>query len=49
MRNLTLGNYKAIVIDYPDTPFENREEISSHYFRTVTHEDRVQILKKVKQ
>ncbi len=51
LKNLSPENYEKIIIDYPDIPFENREELagyhtdklSGHHFRTVTGEDRVLI------
>lgn len=41
-------NYARIVLRYPDTSDENREEPRLHYFRTVTNEDPVVILKRIK-
>jgi 4-amino-4-deoxy-L-arabinose transferase-like glycosyltransferase len=38
-----LETYKRIEINYPDTPWENREDIDEHYFRTCTDEDNVVI------
>jgi hypothetical protein len=34
MRNVDSSKYKPVVLDYPDTPFENREEPSEHLFLT---------------
>ncbi|MHC4337755.1 MAG: ArnT family glycosyltransferase [Planctomycetota bacterium] len=49
MHNLSRQNYERIIIDYPDIPFENREDlILPHHFRTVTDEDRVVIFRKIK-
>ena len=49
LHNLSRQNYKRIIIDYPDIPFENREDlILPHHFRTVTDEDRVVIFRKIK-
>jgi hypothetical protein len=49
LHNLSRQNYKRIIIDYPDIPFENREDlILPHHFRTVTDEDRVAIFKKIR-
>jgi len=40
--------YQKIIIDYPDIPFENRENPQEHRFRTVTNEDRVIIYRKIR-
>lgn len=48
LQNLSPQNYKRITIDYPDIPFENREDLQLHHFRTVTDEDRVVIFRKIK-
>ena len=48
LRNLSWYNYRKIVINYPDIPFENREELATHYFRTATDEDRVVIFHKIR-
>ena len=37
------SNYRKIMLNYPDTPWDNREEIEFHYFRPCTDEDRVVI------
>ena len=42
------GNYRRIVIDYPDIPFENRENPEKRLFRTVLNEDKVIIYQKKK-
>ena len=47
-QNLQPANYEKIVLDYPDTPFENREDPANHKFRTVTNEDRVVIYRKIR-
>jgi hypothetical protein len=39
--------YEKIVIDYPDTPFENREELSWHFFKTAQDEDRVALYRRI--
>jgi hypothetical protein len=44
--NISTLNYQKITIDYPDTPFENRESPIRHYFKTVINEDRVVIYKR---
>ena len=38
--------FNQIVIDYPDTAFENRETPKYHRFRTATAESRVVILQR---
>lgn len=40
------GKFERIVIDYPDLPFENREEPDLHQYRTVRDEDRVVIYRR---
>ena len=54
-KNLSPENYEKIIINYPDIPFENREELAGyhssligHHFRTVTDEDRVVIHRKIR-
>ncbi len=42
-----LKKYKKIVINYPDTKFENRETPEEHMFRTAINETRVVIYKKI--
>jgi hypothetical protein len=46
LANINPQNYRAIVIDYPDTEFENREEPDEHMFATDTKEDKVVIFKR---
>jgi len=46
VRTLNIANYKRIVLDYPDIPFENREEPFLHQYRTYLDEDRVVIHKR---
>jgi hypothetical protein len=48
LENLPLKNYERVILDYPDTPFENRENPDEHHFRTVKNEDKVVILKKIR-
>ena len=43
-----IQNYKKIVLNYPDIPFENREGPVNHNFKTVTKEDNVQVFRKIK-
>lgn len=40
------GSFERIVVDYPDLPFENREEPDLHQYRTVRDEDRVVIYRR---
>lgn len=47
LNNIDWVKYRQIVLDYPDTPWENREDPASHYFRTSTDEDRVVIYEKI--
>ena len=42
-RVLAEGHYARHVIDYPDTIWENREDLRLHRFRTDTHAPRVEI------
>ncbi len=42
-----LKKYKKIVINYPDTTFETRENPEEHMFKTDTKEDRVVIYEKM--
>jgi len=37
------GDYQRHEIDYPDTPFENREDPTRHLFRTAVQAPRVEI------
>jgi hypothetical protein len=46
-QNFDPGRFERIVIDYPDVPFENREEPDLHQYRTVRDEDRVVIYRRV--
>jgi 4-amino-4-deoxy-L-arabinose transferase-like glycosyltransferase len=55
LKNLSGEDYEKIIINYPDIPFENREELTGyhpklmgHHFRTVTDEDRVVIHRKIR-
>lgn len=47
-QNVDASRYDRIVLDYPDLPFENREEPDLHHYRTVTNEDRVVIYRRVR-
>jgi len=40
--------FEMVTLDYPDTPFENREDPDQHYYRTVRNEDRVVIYRRIK-
>jgi len=44
---IDLDTYKKIEINYPDIPWENREDIDEHLFKTCTDEDKVVIHEKV--
>jgi hypothetical protein len=48
LKNVPLEKYERITINYPDIRFENRENLSSHNFRTVTDEDKVVIYHKIR-
>jgi 4-amino-4-deoxy-L-arabinose transferase-like glycosyltransferase len=39
--------YRKVEIDAPDAPFENREDLSNHHFRTPTDEPRVVIYERL--
>lgn len=45
---VNLKNYQPIEINYSDIPFENREALEIHHFRTVTSEPNVVILEKIR-
>ena len=42
-----LQRYREIVLDYPDIPWENREEPGLHLFRTSTSSDKVVIYERI--
>jgi hypothetical protein len=48
IQNVPWHRYQKVVINYPDTPFENRESPDGHQYRTVTHEDKVVIFRKTR-
>lgn len=48
IQNVSWHQYQRIIINYPDTPFENRENPQEHRFRTLTNEDRVIIYRKIR-
>jgi hypothetical protein len=48
MQNVPWYQYERITINYPDTPFENRESPQEHNYRTVTNEDNVVIYRKIR-
>jgi len=48
LQHMPENKFKKIVIDYPDTPFENRECPELHNFKTVQDEDRVILYHKIK-
>lgn len=47
LTNLNRAHYRKIVINYPDTPFENREEPAEHLYSTAIAEDRVVIYERI--
>jgi 4-amino-4-deoxy-L-arabinose transferase-like glycosyltransferase len=48
LENIPWHNYRPVVINYPDTAYENRENLDMHHFRTVLNESRVVIYQRVK-
>ncbi|MCX6122463.1 MAG: glycosyltransferase family 39 protein [Ignavibacteriales bacterium] len=44
---LSLSKYRKLIIDAPDTPYENREDPQEHLYRTATEEDRVIIYERI--
>jgi hypothetical protein len=44
---ITWSNYRKIILDVPDTPYENREDPQNHLYRTSTKEDRAVIYERV--
>jgi hypothetical protein len=46
VQNLPLQSYERVIIDYPDIPFENRESLPEHLYRTDTSKKKVVILKR---
>ncbi|MGD0589223.1 MAG: glycosyltransferase family 39 protein [Bacteroidota bacterium] len=46
---ITWSNYHKIVLDVPDTPYENREDPQNHLYRTATKEDRVVIYERIQK
>jgi len=49
MQNIPWDKYQELRLNYPELPFENREEPSKHRFRTVTTSKKVRIFKKIKE
>ncbi len=47
VENIPWNKYKPIVINYPDTTYENRESPDIHRFRTVTDESNIEIYQRV--
>jgi hypothetical protein len=45
-REIRSGAYETLVIDYPDTPFENREDPTLHRFKTATGVPRVRMFRR---
>jgi len=48
INNVPWKNYERIVLDSPDTPFQNRESPNEHRFRTKTDGHPVVLFKKIK-
>jgi len=46
-KNIDLKKYEIIEINYPDTPWQNRENPAYHLFFTRKNEDRVKIYKRI--
>lgn len=46
-QNILWPQYRRIEIDYPDTPFQNRESPQDHLYRTATDADRVIIFQRI--
>jgi len=47
LNNIEWHRYRRIVLDCPDTPWENKEDPDKHYFRTSIYESRVVIHKRI--
>ncbi len=47
LKNVEWSRYRKIVLDYPDTPWENRESPDGHLFRSCTDEDKVVIFERM--
>jgi len=45
-QNIAWGRYDKITIDYPDAPFEDREDPAWHQYKTPVNEDRVVIYRR---
>jgi 4-amino-4-deoxy-L-arabinose transferase-like glycosyltransferase len=45
---ISWSNYRKIMIDAPDTPYENREDPQNHLYRTATGEDSVVIYERIR-
>jgi len=48
VKHVPIADYEKIVINYPDTQWENRESLEWHHFRTVENEDRVILYHKIR-
>ncbi|MCX6375988.1 MAG: hypothetical protein NTU88_08165, partial [Armatimonadetes bacterium] len=49
MHNVRWDKYERVALDYPDTPFENREDPERHFFRTQARERRVTVNHRIRQ
>lgn len=48
-QNVPWHKYQRIVIDYPDIPFENREDLKKRHYKTVQNQDKVVIYQRVSE
>ena len=48
LRRIASGDYNRRLIDYPDTPFENREDPALHRFRTAEGITRVRVYRRIR-
>jgi hypothetical protein len=49
LKNVPWGHYRKIVLNAPDTPFENRESPQQHLYRTAENEDSVVIFERIEK
>jgi 4-amino-4-deoxy-L-arabinose transferase-like glycosyltransferase len=47
MQNIDFSRYRAIELDYPDIPYENRESPDEHHYRTVESAPRVTVFERI--
>ena len=48
LHRIASGDYNRRLIDYPDTPFENREDPALHRFRTAEGIARVRVYRRIR-